>query len=158
MNNNYYNIPNDWYSDMMNNPFMDNFVNYNSNYENNHMDNSSNNINYEEGLDRGNLFDNLYKGYKNYKYRKLRTSNPKEELLYTILKHKFLLNDLNLYLDIYPNNKRYLMEYDKYLNNLNKAMNEYESKYGPLTVDSGYVTKNNTWNWNNNPWPWEVFK
>lgn len=158
MKNNYYNIPNDWYSDMTNNPFMDNFMNNNSNYENNYMNNNSNNINYEEGLDRGNLFDNLYKEYKNYKYRKLRPTNPKEELLYTILKHKFLLNDLNLYLDIHPNDRRYIMEYNKYLNNLKIAMNEYENKYGPLTTESKYVTKNNTWVWDNNPWPWEAMK
>lgn len=151
MKNEYYNIPNDWYNDMMNNPFVDNFVNTNNNY----MNNNSNNINYEEGLDRGNLFDDLYKGYKNYRYRKLRASNSKEELLYTILKHKFLLNDLNLYLDIYPDDRRYITEYNKYLNNLEKAMNEYESKYGPLTVGSEYATKNNNWAWDNNPWPWE---
>ena len=158
MNNNYYNIPNDWYSDMTNDPFMDNFMSNNTNYGNNYMNNNSSKINYEDGLDRGNLFDDLYKKYKNYQYRKLRASNPKEDLLYTILKHKFLLNDLNLYLDIYPNDKRYIMEYNKYLKNLKNAMNEYESKYGPLTVGSEYVTKNSTWAWDNNPWPWEGTK
>ncbi len=146
-NNNYYNIPNDWYSDMMSNPFMDNFMNSNSN-----------NINYEDGLDRGNLFNNLYSKYKNYNYRKLTPSNSKEELLYTILKHKFLLNDLDLYLDIYPDDSNYIVEYNKYLNNLKGAINEYENNYGPLTTCSKYVTKNNNWNWDNNPWPWEGSK
>ena len=50
------------------------------------------------------------------------------------------------------------MEYNKYLNNLKNAMNEYENKYGPLNTNSEYITKNNTWNWNNNPWPWEAMK
>ena len=33
MKNEYYNIPNDWYNDMMNDPFMNNFVNTNPNYD-----------------------------------------------------------------------------------------------------------------------------
>ena len=31
---------------------------------------------------------------------------------------------------------------------------QYESMYGPLTIDSEYLNNNN-WVWNNSPWPWE---
>ena len=156
MKNDYYNIPNDWYN-TTNNPFIDNFMDINNINYNNYLNNNEN-INYEEGLDRGNLFDNLYRGYKNYQYRKLKANSEKENLLYTILKHKFLLTDLNLYLDIYQNNNKYLSEYNKYLNNLMKATNEYESKYGPLTTENVYFNKNNNWAWDNNQWPWEGSK
>ena len=32
----------------------------------------------------------------------------------------------------------------------------YESKYGPMTLNSPVQT--NIWLWNNSPWPWEVQK
>ena len=108
-----------------------------------------------EGLERGNLFANLYDPYKNYKAEKIKPKNEKEALMGQIMQYKFALTDLNLYLDTHPNDKNILNLYRKYLEIEKQICNQYESMYGPLMVNSITVT-NGSWNWNNSPWPWEV--
>ena len=146
MNNNFYNIPKNWYKDF-NNTF---------NISNN-LETNNNLTNPKEGFLRGNLFDNLYEPYKNYQYGKLKPNNTKEELLYNILMYKFALTELNLYLDNYPNNSNILNIYNKYLLEEKKLCDQYEKKYGPLTTDSENLGSTN-WNWIKSPWPWEGTK
>ncbi len=148
MNNNFYEIPNEWYGE-----FNDTFVNQ--------MNMSNNNANGnltdpKTALERGNLFNNLYDPYRNYKYRELRASNRREEILYSILAHNFVLTELNLYLDINPTDRSALNLYNKYLNDKNNLIKEYENNFGPLTL-SGLNMGNNNFNWVN-VWPWEGSK
>lgn len=143
MKNNFYNIPDNWYQE-----FNNNFIITNK------EENNSNLANPKEAFLRGNLFNNLYNQYKNYKYANLETNNKKDELLYNILMYKFLLNELDLYLDNYPNNKNYINLYNKYLEEEKKLINNYESNYEALTLNSKYLDKNN-WTWIKSPWPWE---
>ena len=140
MNNNFYEIPTDWYNE------------FNNNYVNNNMHNDLTDP--KTALDRGNLFNNLYEPYKNFKYRALKPTNNKEELLYNILMHNFVLTELALYLDLNPNNQNMLNSYNKYLNNKKQLVNEYEKNFGPLTMD-GVNSATNNWNWMTSPWPWE---
>lgn len=108
-----------------------------------------------EGLIRGNLFESLYDPYKNYKPQELSADNEREALLYQIMQYKFALIELNLYLDTNPNDTNAIELYNKYLNMEKQSCNQYESMYGPLTLDSNYLNKD-TWTWKNSPWPWEV--
>ena len=39
-------------------------------------------------------------------------------------------------------------------NKTNKLMNEYQSKYGPLVINSD-ATNKMPWSWDDRPWPWE---
>ena len=120
--------------------------------------NTSNNLsNPKEAFLKGNLFNNLYVPYKNYKYGILNPTNKKEELLYNLLMHKFILTELNLYLDNYPNNNQMINLYNKYLSDEKKLCEEYEKNYGPLTTDSRFIGENN-WKWIQSPWPWEGVK
>ena len=144
MNNNFYTIPEEWYKQF------DNKFNVSNN-----MNNS--NIDPKEGFLRGNLFDNLYKPYKNYTYGNLKATNKKEELLYNLLMYKFALIELNLYLDVNPNDMMMLNLFKKYQMEEKKLCNEFEKNYGPLTLDSEYLGNNN-WKWINSPWPWEGTK
>ena len=143
MNNNFYNIPEDWYKEF------DNTFNVSSKMESN-----TNLANPKDAFLRGNLFNNLYDPYKNYKYGMLKATNQREELLYNILMYKFVLNELNLYLDNYPNNMEMINLYNKYLSEENNLSSQYEKNYGPLTVDSQYLG-NTSWKWIRAPWPWE---
>lgn len=161
MNNNFYEIPNDWYSEF-NNTFMNSLNNDmgNMNMSNNmpNMFNQNNNLaDPKTALDRGNLFNNLYDPYRNYKYRPLKPSNKREELLYNILMHHFALTELALYLDLNPNNQNMLNLYNRYLDNKKKLVKEYERNFGPLTLEGDNVGTND-WNWNKSPWPWEGTK
>ena len=148
MKNNFYNIPEDWYKD-----FNTNFNVYN----NMDINNNPSLAEPKEAFLRGNLFNNLYDPYKNYKYSSLKPTNKKEELLYNILMYKFALIELNLYLDTHPNNTSMLNLYNKYLNEEKKLCKQYEMSYGPLTIDSENLGTN-SWNWIKSPWPWEGTK
>lgn len=150
MNNSFYEIPQDWYSE-----FNNNFMNSVNTGMNMPVNNSL--ADPKLALDRGNLFNNLYDPYRNYKYRELRASNPREELLLNILKHNFALVELGLYLDVEPMDRNMIGLYNKYLDGKKKLMDEYEKNYGPLTAD-GLNMGSNDWNWSKSPWPWEGTK
>ena len=145
MKNNFYNIPDDWYKE------------FNNNFNVYDKMNNNNSINPKEGYLRGNLFDNLYDPYKNYKYGDLKPTNQKEELLYNILMYKFALVELDLYLDTNPRDSKMISLYNQYLNEEKKLCKEYEKNYGPLTLD-GENLGTNSWNWIKSPWPWEGTK
>lgn len=102
-----------------------------------------------EGFMKGNMFPNLYNSYSaNEPY----TPNVQNELLNQIYAYGFACNDLNLYLDTHPNDKNMIGLYNKYNEDTKKLINEYESKYGKLFVNSNQT---DPWSWNNSPWPWE---
>ena len=145
MNNNFYNIPENWYKE------------FNTTFNSYDKVDTTNLTNPKEGFLRGNLFNNLYDPYKDYKYGMLNPTNKKEELLFNILMHKFALIELNLYLDTHPNNQEMIKLYNNYLMEEKKLCKEYERNYGPLTVDSENLDTN-SWNWIKSPWPWEGTK
>lgn len=132
-----------------NNIFKDNYPNM---YENN---TPTYKLNSKTGYIRGNMFENLYNPYKNYKPQEITTNNEKETLLNKVRQYRFAMIDLNLYLDNYPNDTNVIKIFNNYQNLEKQACYEYESKYGPLTIDD--MSNNvNTWIWDNSPWPWEV--
>lgn len=132
-----------------NNIFKDNYPNM---YENN---TPTYNLNSKTGYIRGNMFENLYNPYKNYKPQEITTNNEKETLLNKVRQYRFAMIDLNLYLDNYPNDTNVIKIFNNYQNLEKQACYEYESKYGPLTIDD-MPNNVNTWIWDNSPWPWEV--
>ena len=146
MNNNFYEIPMDWYSE-----FNSTFIPQPSNIPS--MNSSLSDP--KTALDRGNLFNSLYEPYKNYRYKKLSPTNKKEDMLFRILSYKFAMTDLSLYLDINPMDTNMLNLYNKYLSEEKRLCTEYEREFGPLTLDG---VSNINWNWVNMPWPWEGTK
>ncbi len=64
----------------------------------------------------------------------------------------FALYETVLFLDTHPDSSEALSHYAKIRGELEEVTEQYEQKYGPLTIydnDCGY------WNWVNSPWPWE---
>ena len=154
MKNNFYNIPEDWYKEFNNTFDVPNKMNMDINmYSNKNEDLADP----KTAFLRGNLFNNLYDPYKNYKYGTLRATSAKEELLYNLLMYKFALIELNLYLDNYPTDTNMINLYNQYLMEEKKLCNQYEKSYGPLTVDTENLS-NNSWSWIKSPWPWEGTK
>ena len=145
MNNNFYEIPSNWYNEF-NTTFNPTDI-----YKSIPIPELTNP---KTALDRGNLFNNLYNPYKNYQYRGLKPNNKKEELLYNLLSYSFVLGELDLYLDINPNNQSLINLYNNYLSEYNKYLLEYEKNYGPISLDSSYLNSN-SWLWIKSPWPWE---
>ena len=159
--NDYYNYLNG-YNDMNYMPNSNQMIedlNYQSLMPNNmNTSNNQNNniISTEEGFKRGNMFKNLYDEYKNLKPRKLTANSEREDMLMQIMEYTFAMIDLQLYLDMYPNDKDALKLFNTYLNNTKELTNMFEEKYGPLTIYS--EVQRNNWLWDNSPWPWEVQK
>lgn len=105
-----------------------------------------------EGFNKGNMFKNIYSKYKNHIY-KLRVNSKKDELLYSIQMYSFAMKDMNLYLDIYPDDKNILNNFHNYRKKYEVLKKQYESEYGPLCMSNTLNTEK--WTWVSNPWPWD---
>ena len=143
-----YNYPNmDMYTNMYNKQNSFNNTNYN--------DNSDMNLyNPYNGLIRGNLFKNLYDPYKAKEPYEIKPMNEQAKMLTEIDALGFAMIDLNLYLDVFPNDKEKINLYNQYRKQKENLLKEYESKYGPITINSEYLDTY-PWAWNNMPWPWD---
>ena len=80
--------------------------------------------------------------------------NEQADLLTKVDAYCFAAHDLNLYLDTHPNDKEMINFFKELSDDSNRAVREYESKYGPLFVDSSSTYP---WAWNQSPWPWETY-
>ena len=75
----------------------------------------------------------------------------KERMLHEIMSLNFAVNDLVLYLDTHPCDKRALCMHNEYSEKVVSLTEEYQKLYGPLTVNF----TSDTWDWIGEPWPWE---
>ncbi len=106
----------------------------------------------KEGFLRGNMFASEYKPYKNLTYLPLKAKSEREEMLYEIMALDFAINDLNLYLDLHPDNKEVFAMFKGYVEEHKKQVKEYSKIYGPLTLNKTVGSK---FNWIDSPWPWD---
>ena len=93
----------------------------------------------DNGFMRGNLFKNLYTPYKNYKPKKLEFRDQKSRLLKDILEAGFAMHEVNLYLDLHPDDNSMIQLFNDYRKKVNNLTEEYESQYGPLNLTSDYL-------------------
>lgn len=105
-----------------------------------------------EGFLRGNMFKSLYDDYKNYKPIIPEIKNEREKLLFEVQKYDFAINDLNLYLDLYPNDSYVFNLLKKFIVQYKKHKEVYEQKYGLLCLDD---STSNKYDWLESPWPWD---
>jgi len=105
-----------------------------------------------EGFMRGNMFRDEYIPYKNLTYLPLNPKTEKEKKLYDIMALCFAITDLNLYLDLYPDDQECFRLLKEYIREENKLKEEYNKMYGPLTINHD---TSNKFKWINNPWPWD---
>ncbi len=106
------------------------------------------------GLIRGNLFKNLYDPYKAKEPYEIKPMNEQAKMLTEIDALGFAMIDLNLYLDVFPNDKEKINLYNQYRLEKENMLKEYEAKYGPITTNSDSLNSY-PWAWNNMPWPWD---
>ena len=125
---------------------LDAFNNYMP-YDNNKLDL----FNPYEGFLAGNAFKNEYVPYQNYKIYKIGINSEKEEMLFNISEYCFMMHDMNLYLDVFPNDKEALNKFNDYRVKANELITKYERKYGPFCVISSDNTEIFDWV---SKWPW----
>ncbi len=107
-----------------------------------------------QGFIRGNLFPNLYNYYKNPKPYNVNPANEQAELLTNIDAYSFAMNDINLYLDLHPDDQNMIALYNQYVNQYQTYKNEYARKYGNLDTTMANIDKDK-WTWVEEPWPWQ---
>lgn len=104
-----------------------------------------------EGFNKGNMIIEEYVPYKNYVY-KVVVKGERDELLLKIQELTFKVIDLNLYLDIHPNDEEMYKVFKNTVQELKKYKDMYEKNFGPLCVtDTLYY---DSYKWLKNPWPW----
>ncbi|MEG1987155.1 MAG: spore coat protein CotJB [Bacilli bacterium] len=104
-----------------------------------------------EGFMKGNLFKNLYNPYKNHQVTRIMPNSEREELLLNIDQLAFAAHDLNLYLDVNPNDGDAIKEFNQYRKMLTEATNTYEKQFGPINLMSDALS-NTPWAWTDTPW------
>lgn len=107
-----------------------------------------------QGFIRGNMFPDLYNTYKVKKPYEVEPMNDQAKLLTYVDALQFASHDLNLFLDTHPKNTEMIHLFNHYREEAEKAVQEYERKYGPLYVTSDSLNTT-PWAWNELPWPWE---
>ncbi len=95
----------------------------------------------KEAYEKGNLFKDLYTPYKNYKPYKLTPKDERQKLFLELSEYDFAAHELNLYLDLHPEDKKALNLFNDYRRRANELLEKYESQYGPLTVSSDALVK-----------------
>ena len=105
------------------------------------------------GLIRGNLFKNLYDPYNIKEPYEIKPMNEQAKLLTNIDALSFAMIDLNLYLDVFPNDKEKINLYNEYRKEKEVLLKEYEYRFGPITLNNENLNSY-PWSWNNTPWPW----
>lgn len=140
---------------------MNNYTNYFNNqnqYQNfntNQYASSLNNIvDPYEGLKKGNMFKNLYDPYKVSAPYEIMPANDQAKMLTNLNSLGFALIDLNLYLDVFPNDRQMIDLYNRFRIQKNELTAIYENQYGPLDLSSNALNAY-PWSWDDKPWPWE---
>lgn len=126
----------------------------NNNYSNMNM-NSNNDLNLyssKEGFLRGNMFRDEYKPYKYLTFVNIVPKNDREAKMFNVMQYAFAITDMNLYLDLNPNDTKAVNLLKELIRAEKDAKEEYERTYGPLEVCD---VKGNTFDWIKGPWSWE---
>ena len=81
-------------------------------------------------------------------------NKEQHQLLKYISQVSFALTDTTLFLDTHPCDQDALDYYQMVKKQRQDALDEYNSKYGPLLIDR--VECDKYWTWTDSPWPWEL--
>ena len=108
----------------------------------------------DEVTNTGTLFKNIYKPYK--VVPKMIAESNEEKLLLKIQQYEIALMDLNLYLDVFPNDGSLINLYKQYEQEKENLIKEFEKDYYPISKQS--AANDNKWNWLDGKWAWECEK
>ena len=97
-----------------------------------------------QGFIRGNMYPNLYNGYK-INPVDIKPANEQANLLTYLDALCFATIDIQLYLDIYPEDKNMYDLYHKYVIDSHRLSDEYQEKYAPLFSYKAKFDDSFTW-------------
>lgn len=93
-----------------------------------------------EAFLKGTIFKNIYEPYKNYQSGVIEVKNEQEKLMTAVQMYDVALNDIDLYLVVYPNDLDALQIRREYYEKYSRAKDEYLSKYPSFTLDYNFST------------------
>ncbi len=105
-----------------------------------------------DGYLKGNMEEGTYIPYKNYKPVLSNNLTPKESLMMTLQAYDFACNELNLYLDLNPQDMEALELFREYKTKYDEACKLYSEQYSCIMQEK--ETAGKTWKWMA-PWPFE---
>ena len=108
----------------------------------------------DDALNKGNLFKNLYDPYKSYTPSAIKVNGDRKNKLLEIQRLEFSINELNLYLDLYPDDINVFKIFKKLTEDLKDKTEKYEKTYGPLEL----CAVNDSYEWTMSMFPWEEGK
>lgn len=108
-------------------------------------------FNKDEALAKGNLFKSLYVPYKSYKEGSIKVSNQMEKDMLDLQTILFAINDLNLYLDLHPDDYSMFNTFKSYVKDFKTKKKEYTKKYGPIDL----FDEMDKFEWVSSVFPWE---
>lgn len=79
--------------------------------------------------------------------------NARERMLLRVQRYGFMTDDLRLYLNTHPDSQEALCTLKRYLELKREAKEEYEQRYGALTLEA--MEERCRYDWIEGPWPWE---
>ncbi len=109
----------------------------------------------KDGFLRGNMFKDEYKPYKNLTYINIVPKNNREAKLFNVMSYSFAINDLNLWLDLHPNDMTKFTLLKKMIMEEKRAKEEFVKEFGPLDICD---TTGSNFDWINNPWSWDELR
>lgn len=80
--------------------------------------------------------------------------SDRARLLRKVQMCEFAIQEVALFLDTHPNNKKALAYYHKHREMHEQAVAAYQKSFGPLTTNG--VWSDDRWTWVADPWPWET--
>ena len=110
----------------------------------------------ENGYNLGNMFQDLYDQYKDYKPVQLKARNEQEKSYLELSRISFAMHEMNLYLDLHPDDQKIQKLFNDYRKMFIDLEKKYEQKYGALTTCSDSL-ESMPFNWSTTSFPWEGF-
>lgn len=107
----------------------------------------------QEAFMLGNLFKDLYMSYNGFSNYCLQPMNQRQKALLEVQINGFVAHEINLYLDMHPDDQKMIQMYHDYVQKTKEATEAFEKQFGPLTVSNS--STDSPFQWVQGPWPWE---
>ena len=93
--------------------------------------------------------------FNNYQIPILKPTSKQEKMFLDMAEASFAAHDINLYLDLYPNDGNMLELFNKYREKANELTFVYEKEYGPIMLSSNSLNTS-PFLWQTQSFPWNV--
>ena len=80
--------------------------------------------------------------------------NDREQALFYVQQMGFMTDDIRLFLNTHPDCGEALCALKYYMGAERELKENYEKRFGPLTLEG--VEKHGCYSWTDGPWPWEM--